>query len=204
MISFIVGVESGDPKAGEIAKSILDKDRRIIVTGYHGLLNKQQQLQNYKDIFQILSTGNAAQFLADPRQAFQIVLLELLGALGMKDLDQLKQSAFDNAKADPQYQQVIVQMLQQLTQQGALSPQVAAMLGQVLLPPQLMQPGAPAPGQPGQPPPSPGGATPGAGAPSMPPPGPPQKPGGPPPHVAAQQGPPQAPHPALQGGQDIA
>lgn len=81
----------GKATLGSIDRGTLDKDRKLIVTGYHGLVNKQQEIESMQQALQILTTGNAMEYLPQLKPVLQDLIFKLLGRLGVKNLDQYKQ-----------------------------------------------------------------------------------------------------------------
>lgn len=117
MISFEV-VDGANAQAGQISRSALDKDRRVVITGYHGLLNKQQEIEQMKEILGVLTTGNAAEVLANYPLLLQEVLYRLLGRLGVKNLERFKKDPMELLLENPMVRQQIMQMGQIAYQQG--------------------------------------------------------------------------------------
>jgi hypothetical protein len=192
MLNFIVIAQGGDPQLGQLSKEILDQDRRMVVTGFHAIVNRAAEMQNQKDALQILTTGNAAQILANAPLIIQDIVLTLLGNLGVRNLDKFREPAFDLIKKEPQFQQQMAQILQQLAQTG-VPQQLLLPIAQAFLPPPPPQPGQ----KPGGPPQGPPQGQ-GAGAPAPVPQG-----GTPIPGHAGGPGGPQPAGLAVQGGQDV-
>lgn len=197
MINFIQNIDGGDPSAVQLDKQVLDQDRRIVCTGWHGLQNKQQELAETREMFQALSTGNAAQVLPNGVLIMQDVIVKYLGLLGFKNLQKYKTDPAALLIQQPQVQQELNQMMMILSQrftQLGMKPdeanQALIMIAQTI----GVQPQAPPPGgAPGQPPPGSGAPVPGQPGSGQ---APPAKPPGPPPQ---QQAPPANSH----GGHDI-
>lgn len=148
MIQFIQNVDSsGDVSVQKLSKEILDQDRRIVVTGWHGMQNKQQELEATKEILQVLTQGNGIQFLPTGSLIAQDVLFKLLGLLGLKDIAKYKTDPAELLIQQQSVQMELQQMLMQMAQLG-VPPQLLDFIAQTL----KVQPmPAPAPGMPGAP-----------------------------------------------------
>lgn len=161
MIKFIQNVDgSGDVSVAQLSKEILDQDRRIVVTGWHGMQNKQQELDMTKQILEVLTQGGGIQFLPTGPLVAQDVLFKLLGLLGLKDIAKYKTDPATLLLQQPQVQIELNQMMAQLQASG-VPPQILQLIAQVL----QIVPIDPATGQPMQP-----GGAPGAAPQGQPPP----------------------------------
>lgn len=118
MIKFIqnVSADSDGPAVIQLSKEILDQDRRIVVTGWHGLQNKQQEIDLTKEILQVLTQGNGIQFLPTGPVIAQDVLFKLLGLLGLKNIAKYKTDPAVLLIQQPGVQQELNQMMMQLKQ----------------------------------------------------------------------------------------
>lgn len=118
----------GDGRLGTVNKMDLDKDRRVICTGFHGQMNKAKEIEELQNALQIMTTGNALEQLPTLRPVLQDLVFKLLGRLGVKNLEQYKQDPMTLIMNDPNIQAMIEQEIQnriaQLTGQPAVpSPQ---------------------------------------------------------------------------------
>lgn len=109
--------EGGDTKFAKLERSELNRDRRIIVTGWHGLQNKQQEIAELKEALQVMVQGQAIQYLPNAPAVMQKILMRLLGRLGIQGLDQLEASLPELAQKDPQLAQMVNQMAAQRAEQ---------------------------------------------------------------------------------------
>lgn len=181
IIKFIQNVDgSGDVSVLELSRDILDQDRRIVVTGWHGMQNKQQELDMTKQILEVLTQGNGIQFLPTGSLIAQDVLFKLLGLLGLKDIAKYKTDPAVLLIQQQSVQQELQGMMMTLSQNLALlgvppevADQILMMIANTI---GVQTEPAPAPGQPGAPvqengqPAPPQGPPPGGGPKAPPPP----------------------------------
>lgn len=157
---------------GKMSKEQFDQDRKVILTGYHGLVNKAKEVEELKEALQVMTTGNALEVAPQLAPVMQKTLFKLLGRLGIKGLEQFEQDPIDMMLQNPMLMQRVVQN----PQDAQAIMQIAQMIQQQQMMAQQQQ-------QQGQPP----GMPPGHGAPGRPP-------------MLAPQGPPQHP-PSMQSPQ---
>lgn len=136
LIKFVADL-GGEPALKEISKLDLKKPRRIVVTGYHGLQSKNQQIRNIKESLQALTQGNGLQFLgASGPLIIRDLLLRLLGHFGIRDLDKYKLPDLELIQQTPGGQQFIAGLVEQTAMQVmqviGLSEEQAAQVMQVL------------------------------------------------------------------------
>lgn len=161
-------VADGRASMGQLSNKDLDVPRKVQATGYHGLINKANELKEMREALQVLTTGNALQYAPQLTPVVQELILKIVGRLGaVKDIDRYKQDPIQMILQDPNIQQKLLQdpmfqqLIDQLAQQkaGGQDPngfgpeQLTAPAGDANVPP----PGAPAPGEApisGGPPPS--------------------------------------------------
>lgn len=93
---------------GQITREELDKDRKVLVTGYHGILNKAKEMQDAQEALQILTTGNALETMPQLRPVVQELIFKILGRLGIKNLEKYKQDPVQMIVSDPQVQAQLV------------------------------------------------------------------------------------------------
>lgn len=117
----------GRAAMGAVDREHLNKDRKVVVTGYHGLVNKAKEIEELQQALQVLTTGNALENLPQLRPVLQELIFKLLGRLGVKNLDQFKQ---DPVQLLMQDQNIMNQLRQNLIAEmtGALPPQDPAMM----------------------------------------------------------------------------
>jgi len=126
IIQFVSDV-GGQPALQELSKLELAKPRKIIVTGYHGLQSKNQQVRNIKEALQAITQGNGLQYLgAAGPLVVRDLLLRLLGHFGVRDLDRYKLPDLELIQQTPGGQQFIQQIEQQTLQ---AVPQVLQVIG---------------------------------------------------------------------------
>lgn len=106
-------IQDGGVKVGLLSRDELDIDRRVLCTGYHGLVNKAREIEELQNVIQILTTGNAMEVNPNLRAVLQEAVFKLLGRLGMKNLDQYKQEPIQLILQDPQIQMQIMQLAMQ-------------------------------------------------------------------------------------------
>lgn len=108
-------ISNGNPELAQVSKEQIDQDRKVIVTGYHGQLNKAKEMEEMQQALQIMTTGNALEFMPNLRIAMQDLVIKMLGMLGLKNLEQARQDPVQLLLQDP----MIVQQLQQMAAQMA-------------------------------------------------------------------------------------
>lgn len=150
-------VNNGQVGGGQMGSDKLDKDRRVLLTGYHGLVNKAQEIQMLKDALEVMSQGNILEIAPQLAPVMQKTLFDLLGRMGIKNLAQFEQDPIDmmlqnpqimnHVIANPEDVQAILKMaaqIQQMQQQQAMQQQQTAQqqphMQQGAPPPQQMPP----------------------------------------------------------------
>lgn len=128
---------AGEFKMGSIPREKFLRRRKVVVTGYHGMVNKTTEIQELREILATLTQGNAAAYLPNAPAVFQEVIFKLLGRYGLKNLDQLKLPPVQLVLQDPQVQMEFWNLLMQigLPMEGVMY--IAQTLG--LRPPQELQ-----------------------------------------------------------------
>lgn len=117
---------------GQVTPEELDQDRKVLVTGYHGMVNKAREMEEAQQALQVLTTGNALEQMPQLKPVLQELILKILGKLGIKNIDRYKQDPIQLLLSDPQIQQKIMQdptmqamlgnMAQQMAQGGQIEP----------------------------------------------------------------------------------
>lgn len=105
----------GQREIKTVSREMLDKDRKIVVVGYHGVQNKARELEELREILATLMQGNVLQQMPQLMPVVQETLFKLLGRLGVKNLDEYKKDPAEIILNSPVGQQ----MLAQAQQQGA-------------------------------------------------------------------------------------
>ena len=95
-------IVNGNPAYAKLSKEELNQKRRMIVTGWHGLQNKQQEVAELKEALQVVIQGAA--YLPNSQIYIQKVVHKLLGRLGVSDIDKLMQAPEQLALQDPSVQ----------------------------------------------------------------------------------------------------
>lgn len=126
--------------------------RKIVVTGWHGLQNKAQEVQELKEALEVMVQGNGIAFIPNGPALMQEILYKLLSRLGIQNLERFKASPVEMALQNPQVQQALAtlgvppEMFVQAAQQAPPTPpggpvgQSSTAGAQALVPPQ--HPGA--------------------------------------------------------------
>ena len=112
----------GQTALGNLSYDDLNKDRKVQVTGYHGLINKANEMKQMNEALQVLTTGNALQYAPQLVPVVQELILKIVGRLGaVKNVERFKQDPVQMILQDPQIQQKLLQdpMFSQLIQQMA-------------------------------------------------------------------------------------
>lgn len=160
VIEYVSSLDPENPQIQQLTKQQLDQDRRMVVTGWKGLQNKQQELAEVREMFQAFTTGNATQLLPSGVLMLQEIIMKYLGLLGFKNLGQYRTDPMQLLLQSPQVQAGLNQMMMQLSQMlqaNRVPPQIgdnmlnmiAQVLGVVPQQPGQQPGGPPAPGQPG-------------------------------------------------------
>jgi hypothetical protein len=134
---------------GSIARETLDMDRRVIATGYKALINKSQEIEQLQMALQTMAQGNAMELNPNFMLVYQEALFDLLGKLGMKNLDKIKQDPTQILLQNPQIQQQLLQLAQDPVKLQQMIAQASAPQGQ---PPQNDQQQQQPPANPAGPP----------------------------------------------------
>lgn len=118
----------GEYSIGTVSRDDLDQDRKVLVTGYHGMVNKAREMEEAQNALQVLTTGNALEQLPQLKPIMQELVIKILGRLGIKNLDKYKQDPVQMLLADPMIRQKLLQdptfsQVIQQTAQGVLSGQ---------------------------------------------------------------------------------
>jgi len=140
-------MESGGARMGQVTQENLDQERKVILTGYHGLVNKAKEIEELREALQVIVTGNLLQIAPQLIPVAQKVAFRLLGRLGIKNLDEFEQDPISmmlqspgimqQVMNNPKDMQAVLEMAQQI-QQMQMQQQQA----------QMQQGGPPGPGQP--------------------------------------------------------
>lgn len=119
---------NGNIIGDRLSSEDLDLDWHVTVIGHRAKTNKAEEMDNIQQAYQFMTTTPLAEM--DPRlQALSFkVLLEILGRLGVRDLDQFEEPLEEMLMKNPQVQQMLWQMLQEMAngqqqipdQQGAI------------------------------------------------------------------------------------
>lgn len=122
----------GQLSMGKLSPQDLDKERKVQVTGYHGLVNRANEMKEMQEALQVLTTGNALQALPQLLPVLQELILKILGRLGVKNIDKYKQDPVQMLLTNPaiqqqlmqvpQFQQLILQLAEQVAQGGLNGP----------------------------------------------------------------------------------
>lgn len=137
---------------GQVTPDQLNKERRVIATGFHGMVNKQQEIEQLQQALQIMTTGNALEQLPNLKPVLQDLVFKLLGRLGVRNLEEYKASAIQILMQDPQVQAQIQQFVQEQAAQ-----MVSGAPPQPGMPSEGGMDGQPGAGQPPAPPMAPAG-----------------------------------------------
>lgn len=135
----------GEAVMQSLNKSQLSGKRQIIVTGYHGLQQKNKEIQDLTKALQVIGQGNGMQYLgAGGPLLLREIMLRLLGRFGLKDLDKYRQPDIELMAQTPGGQQVLqevsMQSVQQVLQLLEVPPEVANNVVQMFArPPQQQQ-----------------------------------------------------------------
>lgn len=118
----------GASSIGKVPSQELNRKRKVQVTGYHGLVNRANEMKEMQEALQVLTTGNALQVLPQLLPVLQELILKILGRLGVKNIDKYKQDPVTMLLNDPniaqkvmqvpQFQELVMGMAQQLTGAG--------------------------------------------------------------------------------------
>lgn len=106
--------ESGAPalaKANE--ETFRDESQRIIVTGFHGMMNKQNEISELREALATMTQGNLLEMMPQLKPVVQDTVLKLLGRLGIKNLEKYKQDPAEILLGTPVGQQALQQAFQQ-------------------------------------------------------------------------------------------
>lgn len=138
---------------GELTKEELEVADRVVVTGYHGQINKAAEIRELNEALAVMTPAlNLPGMFAKTIGPFQETLFKLLGRLGVANLDKYRGDPLELILKDPMIMQRISQALEMAKQQGA--EQAAAGGGPFsgLMPPPEggPPPGPPLMGPPGQ------------------------------------------------------
>lgn len=87
--------------------------RRLVVTGFHGLLNKQQEVTNLREALAVMGQGRVLEQMPQLVPVFQETIFKLLGRLGVKNLEQYKKDPAQLIMSTPSGQQAMQQVFQQ-------------------------------------------------------------------------------------------
>lgn len=100
---------------GRMSKELLRKaDRKIVVVGYHGMLNKSREIEELREVMAVLTQGNLLEMMPQLVPVVQETLFKLLGRLGVRNLEEYKQDPAQLLASTPAGQQI----LQQAQQEG--------------------------------------------------------------------------------------
>ncbi|MBS1586952.1 MAG: hypothetical protein JSS82_15560 [Bacteroidetes bacterium] len=124
---------NGNATLGSVDRNVVDKERKIVVTGYHGLINKAKEIEELQQALQVLTTGNALEQLPQLLPVLQELIFKLLGRLGVKNLDQYKQDPVQLLLQNPQIVQQFTQALAEMQGGGMpMQPGAGAMPQEVM------------------------------------------------------------------------
>jgi hypothetical protein len=116
----------GATKVASVSPEVLKQDgRKVIVTGFHGMMNKQNEISELREALQVMTQGNLLEQMPQLMPVVQETTFKLLGRLGIKNLDKYKADAATLILQSPQGQQ----MMQQAQQQGFQAGMQAAVQG---------------------------------------------------------------------------
>lgn len=99
---------------GTMPKEVLNKDRKIVVVGYHGMLNKSREIEELREVMAVLTQGNILEMMPTMVPVVQETLFKLLGRLGVRNLEEYKKEPAELLASTPAGQQI----LQQAQQEG--------------------------------------------------------------------------------------
>ena len=129
LIQFVYDV-GGEPALMELQKLDLGRRRKITVTGYTGLQQKQKEVQDYTKALQVIGQGNGMQYLgAGGPLMLREIMLKLLGRYGVKDIDKYRLPDLELIQQTPGGQQFLqqfkLQTVQEVLQAVGVDPQLA-------------------------------------------------------------------------------
>lgn len=122
----------GSSSMGQLDKVALDAERRILFTGMHGLQNKAKEIEETREVLDIISRTPPG-VLPNLGGLMQESVFRLLGILGVKNLEQYRIPAPQLALQDPATQQMLQSAVNQAGMQGIQ--QGAQMAQQMNMPP---------------------------------------------------------------------
>jgi hypothetical protein len=152
-------------KMGQVTPQDIDKDRKVLLTGYHGLVNKAQEIQMMKDALEVMVQGNALEVAPQLAPVMQETLFKLLGRIGIRNLEQYEQDPISMMLQNP----FLMNKVLQNPQDAQAILQLAAQVQQMQMQQQQAMAQGQAPPQPPGPAPSQGGSAPKPPQPQKPP-----------------------------------
>lgn len=116
-------MESGGPGLGQADEEIFrDPSQRIIVTGFHGMMNKAREIEELREALKTMTQGTLLEQMPQLMPVVIDTTLKLLGRLGIKNLEKYKQDPAEIILSTPvgqkalqdAYQQGVNQVMAQL------------------------------------------------------------------------------------------
>lgn len=146
VIHFVVDA-GGQAVMQTLQKMELGKKRQLVVTGYHGLQQKNKEIENITKALQAIGQGNGMQYLgAGGPLLLRELMLKLLGRFGVIDTDKYKLPDIELIQQTPGGQQFIAGIQQetamQVLQIVGIPPEQGAQIIQILAQQQQQQPQA--------------------------------------------------------------